>query len=344
MSVIRKAALQAFGRAESIAVAMAKADVVAKRRKPISAFHGQILGHGAHQYELDAHWCRADPATHPVKNCHELAQTSDGRIFLLTDHPKNNIIVFDDSGNFVTSWTLGYSGAHGLTLAGAAGEERLWITDTRSESVVETTLDGKVLRRLPTPHTSGAYRPAELYIPTETAVAPDGSIYVADGYGTQRVLQFDPDGKFIRYFGGKKDLDCAHGIVVDCRSSEGQSTLLVTSRSANCLVRYSMNGDLLETIEVPGAYICRPVIAGENIYMAVCWSGRFLNPNSGFAVILDMQGNLISAPGATLGSDGTATTDHVFRHCHDVLPLPSGDLIVCQWNADRVLPVRLKKI
>lgn len=49
------------------------------------------------------------------------------------------------------------------------------------------------------PHASkcGAYRPGEDYRPTETAVAPNGDIYVADGYGSQFILRFDKQGRFI---------------------------------------------------------------------------------------------------------------------------------------------------
>ena len=36
---------------------------------------------------------------------------------------------------------------------------------------------------LPYPKESGKYESADQYIPTETAIAENGDIYVADGYG-----------------------------------------------------------------------------------------------------------------------------------------------------------------
>lgn len=45
--------------------------------------------------------------------------------------------------------------------------------------IIKTTIDGKIVMTLPSPQTSGKYATADEYIPTETAVAPNGDIYVA---------------------------------------------------------------------------------------------------------------------------------------------------------------------
>jgi DNA-binding beta-propeller fold protein YncE len=41
------------------------------------------------------------------------------------------------------------------------------------------------------------------FVPTETAINPaNGDIYVADGYGSQYIIQYDSKGRYIRHFGG----------------------------------------------------------------------------------------------------------------------------------------------
>jgi hypothetical protein len=60
-------------------------------------------------------------------------------------------------------------------------------------------------------------------MPTETAVAPNGDIYVADGYGSDYIIQYNSKGQYIRHFGGKHNanpehnLVNAHGVSIDLR-------------------------------------------------------------------------------------------------------------------------------
>ena len=60
---------------------------------------------------------------------------------------------------------------------------------------------------------------------------PDGTIYVADGYGSQWILRYTMKGEYIDKFGGPGDEDSqfatAHGIAVDYRN-KANPTLLVT--------------------------------------------------------------------------------------------------------------------
>ena len=55
------------------------------------------------------------------------------------------------------------------------------------------------------------------------AVAPNGDIYVADGYGKDFIIQYDAKGNYTRHFGGRGDGDRfllnAHGICIDKRSA-----------------------------------------------------------------------------------------------------------------------------
>jgi len=94
----------------------AAAPFVATLSKAAPEGHGTVIGHGAMRYRVDKLWAQADPATHPVNDCHEMVQTADGRLFLFTNHKQNNVLVFDTKGKLLASWTLGFGGAHGLSL------------------------------------------------------------------------------------------------------------------------------------------------------------------------------------------------------------------------------------
>ena len=103
-------------------------------------YHGAIVGHGDFRYRVDKLWCLADKAKHPVKDCHEMVQSADGRLFLVTNHKQNNVLVFDVGGKVLDAWTLGLSAGHGLTLHREAdGKEYLYLTDN-SGRVIKATL------------------------------------------------------------------------------------------------------------------------------------------------------------------------------------------------------------
>jgi hypothetical protein len=198
------------------------------------AAQDQILGHGNFTYKVDMKWGNLDPTKVPVVNCHEMVMDRKGRMILLTDEPKNNVIIYDQTGKLLDTWTLGLNAAHGLTLVDEGDAEYLWIVDNGGR-VVKTTLSGVVVSEIPMPAKEGIYDEKMRWTPTETAVAPNGDLYIADGYGSQYLLQYDKSGNFIRKFGGDGHGDAqfktAHGIAVDQRGGK-EPSLICTSRNS----------------------------------------------------------------------------------------------------------------
>ncbi|MGB1060285.1 MAG: hypothetical protein ACPGZU_09155 [Ketobacter sp.] len=315
--------------------------------------NSEILGQGQFRFRINRRWFKENPTDFPVKNCHEMVIDRQQRLYLLTDHPNNNVIVISLDGEVLNSWTLNSTGAHGLTIAQDKDGECLWICDPYNPRVIKASLDGRLLGILPNPYDIGEYTATMPYAPTQTAVSSDGDIYVADGYGSQYVLQFDAQGNFIRRFGGKGhapwNLNFAHGIAIDTRTPS-HPLLLVTSRKDCCIKRFTLDGQYLDRINLPGGYPCRPVIHGDHLFISLCWSGSHLRPNSGFLVVLDKNNQVCETLGGTaeLDSDGNLVSlesDYAcFCHVHDVCVDSMGNLYVCQWNAGKIPPYRLEKI
>lgn len=319
----------------------------------------EVIGHGDFRYRVHRTWGDLDPNSTPVKNCHEMVMDAQKRLIMITDETKNNILIYDKSGKLLDSWGTSFPFGHGLSLWDAGGEEFLFICDNGFENnaqVVKTTLDGREVMRLPHPREIGAYGEDDNYFPTETTVGPNGDIYVADGYGSQFVLQFDADGNFIRKFGGRGDEDhqfqTVHGVAIDARDADNP-TLLCTSRAHNAFKRYTLDGQYLSTIFLPGAYVCRPVFDDDILYAGVCWSRlRYLNqtPRSGFVTILDRNNRVVSNPGGTApeyrnGELQLMVQDApVFMHCHDVCLDDDKNIYVCQWNAEQSYPIKLERV
>ncbi len=311
-----------------------------------------IIGHGEFRYKVDKGWGVQDPLKIPVNDCHEMVQDSRGRILLLTNEVKNNLIIYDKSGRVKDTWTLNLPGAHGLTLISEGGEEFLFITDYDLHQVFKTTLDGRIIMKLDFPSETGVYDRPEQYKPTEVAVAPNGDFYVADGYGENYIIQYSHEGEYIRHFGGKGDgegkFDCCHGVTLDSRDP-GNPTLLITSRSKNEFKRFSLYGDHLETIALPGCWICRPVIRGDHLYFAVIVTKTWDNYD-GMIAVLDKNNQVISFPGGSTPNylNGTLVAPvydgETFLNPHDVCIDNDENIYVPQWNSGKTYPVKLIRV
>lgn len=312
-----------------------------------------VLGHNKKRYRVDKEWSKADVARYPVKDCHEMVQDQKGRILLLTNEAKNNVLIYDKKGRLLQTWGTEYPGAHGLTLFNENGTDVLFICDNERHQVIKTTIDGKVLLTLNYPKETGQYTKAEEFVPTETAIAPNGDIYVVDGYGKDFVIQYDAKGRYIRHFGGRGEGDAyllnAHGICVDARN-KAKPSLVVTSRMQNAFKRYTMNGEYIETIDLPGAWVCRPVIRGDYLYAAVLQSQSSQWKQSGFVTILDKDFKVVSNLGGTIpdyssGSLGEMQqAEKVFAYPHDVCVDDEESLYVAQWNSGKVYPYKLTPV
>jgi len=315
-----------------------------------------IIGHGDFKYRVHKSWGNLNPNLTPVNNCHEMVMDSKGRLIMSTDEAKNNIIIYNKSGKLLNSWTLNLESAHGLSFFDEGGQDVLFITDPGTGKVIKTTTDGNVLLRLTSPKDMGIYTEKMSYSPTETAIADNGDIYVADGYGSQFIFQYNSKGEYIRHFGGSGNMDnqfsTAHGVTIDKRDPNN-IMLMCTSRGHNAFKRFTLDGNYIDTIFLPGAYVCRAVIDNDILYSGVCWSRlRYLNqtPDSGFITILNKNNKVISNPGGTApvyennNLKLMLQDTPLFNHCHDVCVDEDKNLYVCQWNANKTYPIKLERV
>lgn len=312
-----------------------------------------ILGHGDFKYRVAYGWGVQDAGKIPVNDCHEMVQDAQGRLILLTNETKNNVIIYDRSGKVLNTWGNDLPGAHGLTLVNENGEEFLFITDSERNQVFKTTLAGEVLMTLDYPKETDKYNDAASYKPTEVAVTPKGDFYVADGYGEQFIIHYNAKGELINIFGGRgkgpEYFDNAHGICYDDRDPDNP-VLLITARQQNAIKRYTLHGQYIDTIPLPGASICRPVIDGSHVYFAVIVSHHRWSSPSGFVCILDQNNKVISNPGGSTPkyNNGVLEKMHqtiqLFNHPHDVCIDGDKNIYVPQWNSGKTYPIKLERI
>ena len=218
------------------------------RRKP-------VLGSREHTYEVTHDWGEL-PADIQYGNTHGVCEDSQGHIYIhhtvgSTSEKTDSMVVFDSDGRFVKSWGKEFrGGAHGLHIRKESGIEFLYLCDIQRGLVVKTTLSGEEVFTLGYPKESEYYsKPGKdgnplKWSPTNLAVAPNGDLYVGDGYGSSYVIQYNSKGEYIQTFGGpgagEGQLQCPHGIILDQR---GPTPILnVADRSNKRIQRFTLDG------------------------------------------------------------------------------------------------------
>ena len=330
----------------------AQAGIISILPYPLLNLRNQVVfGHNNKKYKWDENWKLEFADNYKqvkVKDCHEMVCLKNGEMILLTNHPENNLIRFDKNGKILFAGCTHFPGAHGLTLGYDGNQPYLVITDTDLHKVFITDLDGNIKSSFAPDIDGVRYSNENEFVPTETTIAKNGDIYIADGYGKQFIHHINKKGQIIHVFGGRGDqnqhFDNAHGICMDYRGKSPM--LIITDRNRCCFKRFTPDGKYVSTISVPGANVCRPVIHGSHLYAAVLTTNHTGNANTGFVVILDKNDRLVSCIG---GSDPeykgkllqpSYQTVKVFKHPHDVMVDNDGNLYVCQWNSNQVLPYK----
>ncbi len=234
-----------------------------------------ILGEGAHTYEAIHDWGEL-PASIKWGNTHGVVEDSQGNMYIHHTVNKDSesadtMVVFDSKGKFVRSWGKEFRGvAHGLHIRKEGSQEFLYLTvnaaaarlnpqPEMSAVVLKTTTKGEIVWKIQGPPPDiDAYKPgadgkAKAYNPTNVAIAPNGDFYVADGYGSSFVSQYNSKAEYIRTFGGRGaaagQLAEPHGIWVDTRNA-ASPILVVADRRNNRLQRFTLDGKHVDF--VPG--------------------------------------------------------------------------------------------
>jgi sugar lactone lactonase YvrE len=283
-----------------------------------------------------------------------MVQVKDGRIFLLTNETKNNVLIYDRAGKLLDKWGTEWPGAHGLTLAVENGTEVFYLTDHNRNQFYKVSLDGKVLRTWDYPQASGKYQEAKQFKPTDVAIAPDGGFYVADGYGKSWCHRYDAKGEYVSSFGGNEpdgaNLSCAHGAWVDTRGKT--PVIWVTSRSEAKLKRYSLDGKLIDIIDLPCGHPNFIVPFGELTIVPHLRGNTGLKnkPSNGFVSILDQNNKIIAnigAPAAEYVDDKLqplGADTKLFTFPHGLLIDDEQSIYVAQWNSGKTYPIKLQRV
>ena len=231
-------------------------------------------GHNRIEYEVLEGWQRL-PEGWSFVEVAGVATDSQDRVYAFNrgEHP---MIVFDRDGRFLTAWGEGvFANAHGIHVG---PDDTIYCADNFDHTVRVFTPDGALVRTLgekdmpsdtgftawetPVQRAAGPFN-----MVTNVALAPDGSLYVSDGYGNARVHKFAADGTLQFSWGepgsGPGQFRLPHAIAVDRRGS-----VYVADRENSRIQVFTAAGEYVT--EWP--HVDRPddlyIDADENLFVA----------------------------------------------------------------------------
>jgi DNA-binding beta-propeller fold protein YncE len=283
------------------------------------------------RYEITPGFFEQNPGNKQLGPCHGGAVIDKaGNIYVTTD-TERGILVFSTAGKFLRA--VGPTRIHGLEVREENGIEYLYCARHADHEVVKLKLDGEQVWSIHFPQEAGIYQDEKGFNPCAVTVAPDGSIFVADGYGSNYVLKFDKDRKFVKAFGGPGEAEgkfkTCHGISLDTR--QGRPLLLVCNRNNNRVEYWDLDGNFVKVIQkdlrmpaavhIRGDYAVFPELQGR-------------------VTVLDKEGAIVAQVGDNPNEKQRANfalpqdqwKDGICNSPHGASIDKDGNLIVSEWS------------
>lgn len=258
------------------------------------------------------------------------------------------VFVFSPDGMVVQSYLGGdYTNLHDMEIRQEGDREFIYgARNQNAEGIKFDAHSGEVVLRLRYPKESGL---GEIkFNPTAITIAPNGDIFLSNGYATNHIFKYGKDGKYLLHFGeqgnGLKQFNTAHGMTLDTRYEPPR--LLICDRNhqpKGRLLHYSLEGEFIEE-----------VITGLGMPTSASVQGDYVSVPDlhGRLVILDKSNTIMAVLGhnpdpakrANFNIPQDQWIEGVFSGTHGSYWDAEGNLYVQDWNvAGRIMKlVRVK--
>jgi hypothetical protein len=190
---------------------------------------------------------------------------------------------------------------YGVRVATGPTEAEQTRAGLSQQAILKLTLDGKIILAIPASAIPDRYKnknpeSGQPYLRlTGIAVAPNGDIYVTDGYASDYIHRFDRTGAYRQSFGGKEapySFKTLHKLAIDTRFSPAR--IIACDRANNRVVHLSLDGSWIGV--VANDLLLPAAIAIHGDYAAV---GEL----KGRITILDKSGQVVTRVGENTIAD-----------------------------------------
>lgn len=291
-----------------------------------------VTGSGEWTYKTTPNFGVLPPNNAPGSLHGGIVVDKAGLVYVSTD-TKNGILVFKPDGTHVKNIATDFSAIHGMNIREENGEEFIYAAHLGGAQAVKLKLDGTVVWKIGVPNESGLYKSPGQYKPTAIAVAPDGSVFVADGYGQSVVHKFDANQKYVKTFGGadagEGRFKTCHGLGIDSR--DGTPKLIVCDRANRRLSHWDFDGKFLGVITTDLRLPCALSFHGDNIAVAEL-DGRVAIIGKDNKVAAVLGENNDPETRQKNGAPPEKWKPGVFTAPHGVCWAADGTIYVQDWN------------
>ncbi len=304
-------------------------------------------------YKAVADWYKLEPGRPQMGNMHgDIAVASNGEVYVSTMDPKAGIQVYAPDGKWVRNIQNAPADFHGFVIHKEEGGEFIYGARLGTGNILKLTLDGKEVMNIPPTAIPDEFKNKtaakkkgpdgkEVADPnggkptqrlTAMDVAPNGDLFVTDGYSSDYVHRFDKTGKYIKSFGGKKEpygFKTLHKIAVDTRFSPPR--IIGVDRANGRVVHMSLDGEFLGVVAKDLLLPAAVAVQGDL---------ALIGEIKGRVTILDKEGKIVTQFGANDHADETgknSTPPDVWRTGfvtapHGVAFNAKGDVFVAEYN------------
>jgi hypothetical protein len=283
-------------------------------------------------------WLKPPSEMETIGNAHgDVAVSSNGEVYVSIQlGPRAGIQVFDVGGKYLRNVPAAPNDFHGFVIHKEPAGEFIYGARVGGQTVLKMQLDGTILLTI-----EGAVIPDEFVLKdkdnkrvlrlTAVDVAPDGRIFAVAGYSSDYIHIFDPQGKYLKSFGGKAapyGFKTNHKIAIDTRFEPAR--IICCDRENRRVVNLSLDGDVLSI--VPD--MKRPAA------VAVFGDWAAIAEIEGRVSLLDKEGKTVKTLGENSVKEQTATNkvppadwrNGILTAPHGIDFDKNGDIFVTEFN------------
>ena len=293
----------------------------------------------AGDYTVAANWLKLPDGRAQLGNQHgDVAVSSAGDVYVSVQDPAAGLQVYSPDGKFLRNVNGAPSDFHGFVIHKEEGGEFIYGATLRGQTIVKMTLEGNIVMTIGSASIPDQYKVRNArsnqlaLLLTGLDVAPNGDIYVTDGYASDYIHRFDKTGKYITSFGGKSapySFNTLHKLAIDTRFTPAR--LIACDRANNRVVHLSLDGQFLGVVAKDLLLPAAIVIDGDN---------AIVGELTGRVTVLDKAGAVVSRVGANT-EQGVGTNklppaqwrEGFVLSPHGVSLNAHGDLFVSEFNA-----------
>ena len=293
----------------------------------------------AGEYAVSANWLKLPAGRAQLGNQHgDVAVSSTGDVYVSVQDPAAGLQVFAPDGTFLRNVNGAPSDFHGFVIHKEAGGEFIYGATLRGQTIVKMTLEGNIVMTIGSASIPDQYKVRNArsnqlaLLLTGLDIAPNGDIYVTDGYASDYIHRFDRTGKYLTSFGGKNppySFNTLHKLAIDTRFTPAR--LIACDRANNRVVHLSLDGQFLGVVAKDLLLPAAIVIDGDH---------AIVGELTGRVTVLDKAGAVVTRVGANT-EQGVGTNklppaqwrEGFVLAPHGVALNARGDLFISEFSA-----------